>query len=438
MKPTMLILVIWFFALQAITAQTTPIAARIDSLLVLLEKNQKFMGAAALIRDGQIIFNQAYGFADIDSKTPAGFNTIYRIGSVSKTFTAVMVLQMADEGRLALDDKLAKYFPDIDGSDQINIEALLRHRSGLLSLTGDSAYMAFHTTPQTRQQLLDRVLKYKLQFAPGSKFEYSNTNYILLGWILEDLSGKSYAQLLKEKIALPLGLDFTFAVAPENGFAATSYQWDGKSWIAETFTDMSVPGGAGNLYSKPDEILRFYDALFSGELISAAALKQMTELRDMFGFGLFHMPFYEHKGLGHTGGIDAFRSVAVYFPEEKLGAAICANALNYNQNDILIALLNEAFGKDWNLPVLHQLVVDEDLLVSYTGTYAALGFPLKLTIRYREGRLFGQGTGQAEFPLEARSEDTFVFDNAGLSITFRDGQLQLKQGAIELMMHKEK
>lgn len=437
MKKISLMMLLWVLSAATLLAQALPRQTKLDSLFVLLENHHKFMGSVALMRDGVITFSNTYGLADVESKVPAGPNTVYRIGSVTKTFTAVMVLQMAEQGKLSVDDKLAKYFPGIEGSEKISLADMLRHRSGLFSLTSDSTYMAFHTTAQTRKALLDRMLQYKLQFEPDAKLEYSNTNYILLGWILEDLSRKSYAQLLREKIVLPLGLKHTFATKPEHGFAATSYNWDGKQWLAESFTDMSVPGGAGNIYSTPEDLLQFYHALFSGKLLSDASLKLMTELRDMFGFGLFNMPFFEHKGLGHTGGIDGFRSVAVYYPEEKVGAAVCANALNYNHNDILIAILSEAFGKDWKLPDINEAKVDVAILASYAGTYAAEGFPLKLTIRQREGKLYGQGTGQPEFPLEARSEDTFVFDNAGLSITFKDGKLHLKQGAIKLEMSKE-
>ncbi|HMM10961.1 MAG TPA: serine hydrolase [Bacteroidales bacterium] len=418
-------------------AQPRPDLSGIDSLFRLLEQHNKFMGAAAMIENGEIIFHQAYGYADEAAKVKADAGTVYRIGSVTKTFTAVMVLQLVDEGKLRLNDKLEKYFPGLEGGQQITIEHLLRHRSGLYSLTSDSAYLNYYTQPQTRQEMFGRMMKHGLQFAPGEKMDYSNTNYILLGWLVEDLSGKTYAELLQQKIAKPLGLTHTFAMQAERGFAATSYQWEGDRWKPEPFTHMSVPGGAGHMYSTAEELLRFYHALFSGKLISAAALKQMTTLTDMFGMGLFAMPFYEHQGLGHTGGIDGFRTVAIYFPDEKVGVSVCSNALNYNQNEILIGMLSRYFGKPWQMPVIEHIDVDESLLDGYAGTYTAEGFPLKLTIRHRNGKLFGQGTGQPEFPLEARSGDTFVFENAGISITFKDGKLHLKQGAVKLEMSRE-
>ncbi len=420
-----------------LTGNAQPKQTRLDSLFRLLETNQKFMGTVALMQDDQITFNHAYGFAEVSEKLPAGPGTVYRIGSITKTFTAVMILQMVDKGKLALDDKLEQFFPFIDGADKITIDQMLRHRSGLFSLTSDSAYMGYHTQPQTRQQLLSRIREYRLQFAPDEKVEYSNTNYLLLGWLLEDLSGMSYAQLLQQEIAKPLGLKYTYSTNPGNGFAATSYNWNGNNWVNETFTHMSVPGGSGNIYSTAEELLVFYHALFSGRLISETSLKNMMELKDNFGLGVFDMPFYEYKGFGHTGGIDGFRSVTIYFPEQKVGVAVCSNALNYNQNEIIISLLSHAFGRPWQLPVVEQAQVEEKVLETYAGTYSAEGFPLKLTIRHRNGKLFGQGTGQPEFPLEARSADTFVFDNAGINITFRDGKLHLRQGTIKLEMSRE-
>jgi CubicO group peptidase (beta-lactamase class C family) len=420
---------------MSVHSQTSP--TKLDSLFRLLEMNHKFMGTVALMKDGQITYSQAFGLAEVAKKIPAVPSTLYQIGSVTKTFTAVMILQLFDEGRLSLDDKLEKYFPGIDGAQQVTIEQMLRHKSGLFSLTNDTAYINFYTQPQTRQQLLNRIMAYRLQFTPGEKFEYSNTNYILLGWLLEDLEGMSYAQLLQQRIAKPLGLKHTFATNPESGFAASSYTWNGKEWTPEPFTTMMVPGGAGNIFSTAEELLIFYHALFSGKLISEASLSRMKELKDNFGMGVFAMPFYEYMGLGHTGGIDGFRSVALYFPEEQLGAAVCSNALNYNQNEILVAMLNQAFGRPWQLPVIEQRAVEVNLLEKYAGTYAAEGFPLKLTIRLRNGQLFGQGTGQPEFPLEARSDDTFAFDSAGISITFRDDKLHLKQGTFQIEMSRE-
>ncbi|MBK9291658.1 MAG: serine hydrolase [Bacteroidetes bacterium] len=395
------------------------------------------MGAAAIMRSDSLIYHGAWGYANIEDSVPADSGTVYRIGSVSKTFTAVMAMQMMEAGLLAPDDKLARFFPQLDGADRITIDHMLRHRSGLFSLTSDSAYTEFYTKAHSRRQLLERIATYRLQFEPGSRMEYSNTNYLLLGWLLEDLSGLSFAELLQRRIAKPLGLKYTFAEAPHHGIAARSYSPEGQAWKLEEATHMSIPGGAGNICSTPQELLVFYHALFSGRLISAQSLAQMTDLQDNFGYGLFFMPFYDLRGYGHTGGIDGFRSVAVYFPESRTGAAICSNALNYNQNEILIAMLSHAFGRKWQLPVFDQIEVSEQVLESYVGTYAADGFPLKLTIRHRNGRLFGQGTGQPEFPFEARSESTFVFDAAGLSITFSDGKLFLRQGGLRLEMSRE-
>lgn len=437
MKITIKLFLLLITVAVATLTHAQPGLEKIDSLFRLLEKHNKFMGSAAMMKDGRLIYNQAFGFADVGQNIPASTNTSYRIGSISKTFTAVMVLQMVDEGKLSLDDPLEKYFPGIEGASRISLEQMLRHRSGLFSLTSDSAYKGFYTQPQSRQQLLNRIKEYRLQFAPDEKMEYSNTNYLLLGWLLEDLSGMSYDKLLQQKIAEPLGLKHTFVVNPAKDREVVSYSWDGTQWKVVPFTDLSIPGGAGNIYSTAEELMTFYHALFNGRLISEASFSRMTQFRNNFGMGVFAMPFYEHKGLGHTGGIDGFRSVAVYYAEEKVGAAVCANALNYNQNDILIAILNEVFGKDWKLPDINEAKIDVAILASYAGTYAAEGFPLKLTIRQREGKLYGQGTGQPEFPLEACSEDTFVFDNAGLSITFKDGKLHLKQGAIKLEMSKE-
>jgi D-alanyl-D-alanine carboxypeptidase len=323
MKRIFLSLMLAGFALF-LQAQTALNSQSLDSLMRLLEANDKLMASVSLMQDGEIIYSNAIGFRDIEKQLKNDENTVFRIGSISKMFTSVMILQLVDEGKLRTDDKLAAFFPDIPEAENITLEHLLRHRSGIFSITDDSLYLTYNTTFQPKEKMLERIKSSKRVFAPDEKTEYSNSNYILLGYILEKITGKAYQVNLQERIAGPLDLKSTNyggKIISGNNEAA-SYRFDGK-WIPEDETDMSVPGGAGALVSTPTELNHFITALFTNELLSESSMEAMTKLVNNFGYGIFAMPFYENKALGHTGGIDGFRSSLLYFPEKSCCCNLC-------------------------------------------------------------------------------------------------------------------
>jgi len=419
-------------------AQTALNSQGLDSLMRLLEANDKMMVSVNIMKEGQSIYSKAVGFRDIEKQLKNDANTVFRIGSISKMFTAVLILQLVEEGKLRTDDMLASFFPEIPESENITIEQMLRHRTGIFNITNDSLYLTYNTAIQTKEKMLQRIAESERVFQPDEKTEYSNSNYILLGYILEKITGKSFQINLKERIAGPLGLrstNYGSKIISGNNEAA-SYRFEGK-WIQEDETDMSVPGGAGALVSTPTELNHFITSLFTNELLSESSMEAMTKLEDNFGYGIFAMPFYENKALGHTGGIDGFRSSLLYFPAHKMAVAICVNGSNYNPNDLLIGVLSIVFEKDYEFPSFEVMEINPEILSQYIGIYAKEGFPLKLEITLKENQLFAQGTGQAAFPLDAIDESNFKFDAAGIKINFSENILTLKQGGMNVVMTRE-
>ncbi|PKP51357.1 MAG: hypothetical protein CVT92_12995 [Bacteroidetes bacterium HGW-Bacteroidetes-1] len=153
--------------------------------------------------------------------------------------------------------------------------------------------------------------------------------------------------------------------------------------------------------------------------------------------GIFAMPFFDHTGLGHTGGIDGFRSALVYFPEDDLAIAICSNASNYNPNELLIGVLSNFYGKDYPYPNFTSITLSPDILMQHSGVYSAEGFPLKIEITLKDDKLFAQATGQQAFPLDAKTENEFTFDPAGIKITFNENSLTILQSGSAITMTKE-
>jgi len=435
-----ILLFIFFLGSTHLTGQSFSDYKRLDTLLTQLTEHNKFMGTIAVSKDHRTEFTKAYGYADLENRVPATPKTKYRVGSVSKMFTSVMMFQLFEEKKLKPDSKLSEFYPAIPNSDKISILNMLLHRSGIWSVTDDSLYVQWCVEPKSHEEILAMIQNHPPVFEPDEKSEYSNSNFILLGYIIEKITGLDYSTNLQERICLKAGLKSTYYGKMEEigDNESYSYSIDGSDWTKEKETDMSIPHGAGAVVSTTEDLVAFADALFDGKLISRKSLDEMTKTEGTYGKGIFTMPFFELTGYGHTGGIDGFRSVLIHYPSEKLSIAVCANAFNYNQNDILIGILNLIQGKPYTMPDFNTIKLSADQLRQFEGVYSSSDFPLKLTIKLNGETLTAQGTGQSAFPLEPVSETEFKFDAGGIKINFpSSGKLNIKQGGLDIVMTRE-
>ncbi len=385
-----------------------------------IEQADRFMGSVAISKNGDLVYQRSIGYSDFENEVKMDENTKFRIGSISKTFTATLIMKAVEEQKLSLDITLDKYFKDIPNSEIITLKHLLQHRSGIYNFTSAEDYLEWNTQFITKENLLAKIKSYDSVFEPGSAMEYSNSNYVLLTFILEDAFGMSYSDILNKYITEPLKLGNTYNGAKINAEnnEAKSYVRSGKAWKIENETDMSVPLGAGSIASTPTDILIFANALFKNELLTAESLQSMKTTTDGFGLGLFQIPFYDKIGYGHTGGIDGFSSLFSYFEDGDIAIAWTSNASNINTNDISIALLSAAYGMDIVIPEFTDFTVDTELLDLYVGEYVSEQLPIAITISRDGDALVGQATGQPSFPLEATGENRFGFEQAGLVLEF--------------------
>lgn len=433
MRPLTFLFLSLLLSLPYLSAQSFE-RATIDSLLGHVEDNQKSMGSLAIIQDGELVYKRAIGYANVEKEIAAGPDTRYGIGSISKTFTAVLTLQLAEKGKLSLDQTIDQYFPGLPNAERITIEQLLQHRSGLHNFTNDVDYVSTMEEAATQEALLKRFSEKGVDFEPGEKMSYSNTGYVVLSFILEKASGQSYAALLEEKIAVPCGLENTYMpdhVVGKEGKEALSYQRSGQEWSEATKTHPSIPTGAGAIISTAQDLAQFFHCLFSGELVSAGHLKEMRTMVDGYGYGLFRFPFNDRTAYGHTGGIDGFVSMAGYFPEEKMGIVYLSNGVVMSNNDLMIGALSIYYGEPYEFPEFKQSVaVEAEQLKQYEGDYTSAVFPLDVKIFVEGGVLMGQASGQGAFPLEPFAEHQFQFEPAKIEIEFKpsENKLVLKQG----------
>lgn len=404
---------------------------KLDDYFKALQTNNKFMGSVALSQNGKIIYTKQIGFADVENEIKPTDNTKYRIGSISKTFTTVLVFKAIEGKKLKVTDKIDKYFPTIKNANKITISNLLYHRSGIHNFTALEDYLKWNTEKKSEKQLIELLTKSGSDFEPDSKAEYSNSNFVLLSFILQKIYKKDYAQLLTENIIQSIGLKSTFygkRINVKNN-ECYSYTWKGK-WIKDSETDMSIPMGAGAIVSTPIDLTKFADALFNGKLVSIKNLELMKTLKDNFGMGLFQVPFGNKFGYGHTGGIDGFASVMYHFADNNVSMALTSNGTNFDNNQISIALLSAIYNKPYEIPTFKNFENLSEDLDKYLGVYASAQIPLKITITKNNKTLIAQATGQPSFALEATEKDKFKFDQAGVVLEFNptDKTMILKQG----------
>ena len=414
----------------------------LDRYLDALDDSKQCMVSVAIHFEGKEVYSRAIGFRNVEEKLSADKYTRYRIGSISKSFTAVLVMQMVESGDLRLDQLLSEFFPELPNADKINITHLLRHQSGLFNFTNASDYEDYNTSPVSRQSMLDRIASYPIQFNPGEKTAYSNANYVLLSYILEDVSQESYAILLEQRIAAPLGLDLTSSGATIDPTSNEAYSYEKMGeWMKFEETHPTIPMGAGNIVSTPSDLNVFFHALFAGKLLSPASLEKMVKLEDNFGLGLFSFPYQDQRAFGHTGGIDQFRSMSGHFREDGWTVSAITNGCNIQLNDVMIQLLNATYGEEVSIPEFKEdFVYTEEELRKFEGTYSGSGFPIKITIRKKGLGLEAQATGQPAFSLQSTEENVFEFKAAGVRMQFfpDNGKMRFEQGQVwELSKEQE-
>jgi CubicO group peptidase (beta-lactamase class C family) len=433
------ILLLFLFGLSSVFAQTDKFQ-KIDSLLNFLYTNNKFMGSLSILEKDKIVFSKAYGLAELSSGKKLDPATKLKIGSITKTFTATMVMQLVDEKKLSLDTKLSQFYPKVVNADKITIAMLLHHRTGIPDFLNDDPTVAQYIYIENKKaDLLKRIEGYTSAFEPDSQFRYSNSNYNLLGYIVEDITKKSFAENLNTRIVKKLGLKNTLLplkIEPSQN-EGYSFTFNGSAWEQTPEWHNSLAFAAGAIASTPDDLNLFLSGLFNGKLVSATSLAEMKTIKDGYGKGLVIAPFEERKFYGHTGGIENFRAAAGYNIEEKTGFAILVNGDNFNRNDIMIGVLSLFYGKDYQFPDVKGFAVSETLRAKYVGTYSSKSVPIKITIAENNGQLTAQATGQSAFPLTAISETEFVFETAGIQLIFSDQKMALKQGGMEFEFTKE-
>jgi len=382
-----------------------------------------FSGVVVIARDGKPLFARGYGLADYRFQTKNTVATKFRIGSMSKQFTASGIMLLRESGKLSLGDSICKY---VEGCPEawkpITLKHLLSHTSGIPNYTSFPQLAEWSKRGAMPEEMIAAMKAKPLDFAPGEKMAYSNSGYVLLGRVIEKVSGHAYADFVRDEIFRPLGMFASGYARPplpiEN--TATGYTWTGQKRKSAEYLDMSVPYAAGALYSTAEDLMHWDTVLYTDKLLSRTAREEMfTPVKNDAAYGWFSVTdAHGRKSLIHDGAINGFASSIARYPETRTLILILSNLQNTNVNTIHKNLAAIAFGESYEMPKSHTFVkVRPELLKNYAGEYR-LPWGSVMLVSAEGEHLFVGGNGPPKVEIRPDSQTEFYLEESDTEIRF--------------------
>jgi len=426
--------------LLAATAAAQDLTPKFDEYLNALVRQDHLSGSVLVARDGKVLFSKGYGLANVELDVPNTPKTKFRLGSITKQFTAATVLLLQERGKLSVQDLVCKYVDNCPAAwSEITIHHLLSHTGGIPNFTDSPDYQPKMMLPVTPLEMIARFRDRPLEFKPGEKWNYSNSGYFLLGYIVEKAAGESYESFLQKNIFDPLkmtgtGYDHQDAILKQR---ATGYSLAKGKKINSAFIDMTQPYSAGSLYSTVEDLFLWNEALFSGNLLSAKSREaMMTPVKNDYAYGLGVQIRGARKTISHGGGINGFSTSIARLVDEKMTIVVLRN-VDYGSpgpGQVSAALTAIALGEKYEIPTAAvEVKVDPKIYDAYVGRYE-LAPSVILTITKDGNRLMAQVSGQSSFELFPESETKFFLKVVDAKISFikdatgKVNQLILHQG----------
>jgi CubicO group peptidase (beta-lactamase class C family) len=345
----------FLITILSLAALAQDLAPKADEIINAFVKQSQFSGSVLIAKGGKVILSKGYGMANYELDVPNTPQTRFRLGSITKQFTSMAIAQLVERGLVKVDDPITKYLPDYpkETGDKVTVYHLLTHTSGIPSFTNSNDYQQIKLNPFSGEKLIAWVKDKPLEFAPGAEFKYNNSGYILLGYIIEKVSGKSYEQYLKENIFEPLGMKSTGydhnKVVMKN--RAAGYTAKGKEIENAEFIDMTVPGGAGALYSTVEDLYLWDRALYTEKLVKKPALEKIfAPFKSNYAWGWKVGEVNGRKFVGHGGGIDGFNTTIIRFVNDDICIIALSNRIPAALNPMSKNLTALLFGEKYELP----------------------------------------------------------------------------------------
>ncbi|MBS1530988.1 MAG: serine hydrolase [Bacteroidetes bacterium] len=415
MKRKLLIVFLLFLGISA-SAQDT-IAHKLDRLITAYRQLDKFNGTALIADRNGILLAKGYGYRDFKSKLPNDTSTIFAIASVTKTFTSAMVLELVRLHKVALTDRLAKWYPHFPHADKITITELLSHTSGIYDYTRS----ADHGDLSNEAKMMAFLAKQPLDFTPGSEFRYSNSGYSILGFIIARVTGKSYEQAIRKYLFKPAGMTrSTFDSKFRDSNQAIGYEIGDTTRTAVAPADSATVFAAGAIRSTVGDLYRWHLALEANRFAGRVLLEQAyTRVHGKYGYGWDIDSIGGRKVVYHSGNIGGFCSILIRVPEDDVCIVLLNNQGGTELEGIARQLLDVVYHRPYRLPAKKTAIsLPDSMLNRYAGTYDVPAIHAVLDISAKTGVLVVHLLGGPTFGFSAESASRFFFNDGESVLEF--------------------
>ncbi len=409
------------------TPKQAQLTEYIDNLLETNFAADKPGAAVIVLSGGEVIYKSARGMANLELHVSLDADMVFRLGSITKQFTAAAIMLLVEEGKVSIKDEITRFLPDYPTRGvTITVEHLLTHTSGIRSYTDMPGWAETRSINHlTVEELIDSFKDEPLDFQPGLEFSYNNSGYILLGAIIEAVSGQTYSEFIQQRIFNPLHMNNSYygerSAIINNRVAGYGGSMDEP--VNSRYLSMTQPYAAGSLLSTVEDLGLWNTALFAGEVVSEKSLARMVASHKLadgsltgYGYGLMPGEIRGHEAVTHGGGIFGFVTYGVYLPEDDIYVAVLCNSTALKPEMVGKKIAAMAAGDP--LPELKKIVLaDYDIYDDYVGEYE-LAPEFVIAITRRGDRLFGQATGQPAFELFPASETLFFLTVVEAELSF--------------------
>jgi len=419
MRKIVILLLVGFLFIRC---HAQSVEQKIDELLTAYSSQNKLNGSVLVAQKGKIIYQKGFGYRNAEQKIPNDINSIFQIGSITKQITAAVIMQLQQEGKLSVTDKLSKYFAGFTNGDKITIENLLTHTSGIHNYTDDTVVMKSDLAKHyTQQEMLKLFAGYSPDFEPGTEWRYSNSGYSILGYIIEKVEKKPYEKVVRQRIFQPLsmtnsGFDFTNLSGPNK---TKGYFTLNPNPTPAPIMDSTIAYSAGAIYTTVGDLYKWERAISTNKLLKPESWKTIfTPYKNKYGYGWGIDSMYGKMLTTHSGGIPGYSSNILRFPQDEIVVIVFDNS---SSNAVTVISKNVAailFNQPYEVPAAKkEISVDTSILKKYIGEYElAPGFTITV---FLEGKnLKAQATGQPSFDLFAEKENIFFLKVVEAKIEF--------------------
>jgi len=439
--PFILIIFLFLFVLETGCTTKEPkteIESKVNEYINAYLKMGKFSGSILIAQGGKVLVSKGYGMANYELGVPNTPQTKFRLGSITKQFTAMAIMQLQEQGKLDVNDAVSRYVEESPETwKEITIHHLLTHTSGIPSYTNFSNYVSLMTIPTNPKELIARFKDKPLEFAPGEKYRYSDSAYNLLGFIIENVSGKKYEEFLGENIFAPLGMtdtghDDPIRIIKNRASGYNSIIYGGI--VNAHYIHMSVPYAAGALYSTVEDLYKWDRSLYTEKLVSKQALdKIFTPFKNNYGYGWAIGEFNNHNRISHGGGVDGFTTNISRYVDDDVCIIVLNNIVGTPVRKISDDIAAIVFAENYELPEMKKrsiIEVDPRIYDDYVGQYE---YAFIIRIIKENNHLFFEGGQGAKIEIYPESETKFFQEARDAQITF----VKNKKGeVIHLILHQ--